>query len=179
MSQNFYQPIDRHASDNLPYSVYYVPVRCVAVPNPPAYTIPLDPCPIGTSYPVLPTTHRPIPSPFDHEPCQRTDYGVTQQVRRPVYDPTSSLHVSYEVEASSSNLTRKSPYPSYGHPERPEHSRTTSRLHFADLPSRDGLTRPRDDPQSRKSISPPANSSVARFSRRQLTHLESERKRRE
>ena len=180
MPQHLYAPTGRPALENVPYPVYYVPVQWVAAPNPPSYTISsLDTCPIATSSPALPTGYLPITPAFDHRSAQRTDNDVIQHAPRPVYDSTSTYHLSQVEEASSSNLTRKSPYHSYGHPERPENRRTRSPLHSADRPSRLGVETSSGDHQFRKSTSPPSNSSVARFSRRQLTHLESERKRRE
>lgn len=180
MSQHSSGPTGRPVSESVIYPVYYVPVEWVAAPSPTLYTHPPpNPSPIAPEYPVLSTSYRPTPPASNHVPCQRTEYGVLQQVRQPVYDPPSYLPVSHLAEASSSIRTSKSPYPLYGPPERPEHSGTRSPVALTNYTRSLGVTASADDHRYRKSTSPPSNSSVPKSSRRQLTHLESEKKRRE
>jgi hypothetical protein len=180
MPQHSSEPTGRPVSESVTYPVYYVPVEWVAAPSPTLWThSPPNPSPIGPEYPVLSTSYRPTPPAFNQEPCQRTEYGVLQQVRRPVYDPTSYLPVSHMAEASSLVRTPESPCPLHGRPQGPETRRTSSPVPFANYPRSLGVTTSAEDHQCRKSTSPPPNSSVPRCSRRQLTHLESERKRRE
>ena len=178
MSQHSSGPTGRPVPESVIYPVYYVPVEWVAVPSPTVYTHPPpNPSPIAPEYPVLSTSYRATPPAFNQEPCQHTEYGVLQRVRRPVSDPPPFLPASHLAEASSSVRTLKSPYPLYGRQQGPENSRTT--VPFANYPRSLGVTTSADDHQCRKSTSPPPNSSVPRCSRRQLTHLETERKRRE
>jgi hypothetical protein len=180
MSPHSSEPTGRPVSESVTYPLYYVPVEWVAAPSSTLYTHSSpNPCPIALEYPVLSTSYRPISPAFNQEPSQRTEYGVLQQVRQPVYDPTSYLPVSHMAEAGSSVRTPKSPCPLYGRPQGPENRRTRSPVPFANYPRSLGVTTSADEHHYRKSTSPPPNSSVARALRRQLTHLESEKKRRE
>jgi hypothetical protein len=115
MPQHSSEPTGRPVSESVTYPVYYVPVEWVAAPSPTSWThSPPFPSPIGPGYPVLSTSYRPTPPASNQVPCQRTEYGVLQQVRRPVSDPPPFLPASHLAEASSSVRTLKSPYPLYG-----------------------------------------------------------------